>query len=939
MADASGSRLGESPQPVAVGRVVPPPVLSRLQEGRVWKQSQWVGAWRERWMSLTDGQLRFFSEEGEGPAILRRPTASLSLDALRGASPVGDGHFKRSCCFIVFLETGEQKKSWSLNLQANSEAERDAWVSVFTQASKEAAERLARNAAAAAAAAQAKASPAAPEPPSQGAAPKARAKPKSVFAPPPPPPPRPKSKAAPKARTTPKAPPLGRRLAVQSLSPQVSLDKTVFSALVDEAMAHSTSCNSVDSENGSVGDESRGAGNAMSPRVSSDSDASGSVAGALGELFTPRQVGDHAKRVRSALEKRSQKGKVALVDNRVAQNVAIVLKRLRVDAEQLRDALKILDFDLEVETDELKRLQDVLPSVDQLRILKDYKGDVRDLRDIERDLKILSTVDRLGPRLHIIALRKSIFTTRKRLWEETQCIRMACTELTESILLRDVLRAVLRMFNFINHGIDKLDMSTVKGFDITSALRIGEFKAVGGSPTPFGNFTGLHFVVTQVLLERPAARSEDFVAEFPSLRRGSALNLAQINRDAAALKQETEFVEQELIWHRDSYADPVEIEKDLSTPVTAHPLVGGEGQVRPADDQAATLQAPLLSPVPEDRTARPGYALQPKGAPVIATPRNMLRRFGARLGAAAKGWRGLPRAPPSTSCWLRELEAIRVPNAETGKRPRGRWRGVSVCSNQTIEVHGAARVRVFGLRGALVESLSSCRASKYAAAWKQWFPHGIEVGGPTEEHRLRFACSSQQEESAWIGALRNAAVGPGFGWLESLRPSGLRAGTWCRRRWYVAHPNEANDIAKLQWFQSADAAWRRPAKPMGVFQIDAAVSLEQAPDEATSTLSAVALLEAQSRPFVFAVREASRSSPRWHFFAASSLTFFEEWMRLFPRRPSFQMVMALEGAEVQAVGECCDDACCSRGVHQASGASLTAASRASYGASSETSGR
>jgi hypothetical protein len=219
--------------------------------------------------------------------------------------------------------------------------------------------------------------------------------------------------------------------------------------------------------------------------------------------FTPRPVSEKSLLARRKLgesKRRSQSSK-ALLSNVVAQNIAIVLKKIGLGIEELRGAVLRLDFDLSLTEGDLERLREVLPTAQEVQPLLAFKGDQAELRDIEQQVLRLVTIERVGPRLHCLALKKGLLERRQRLWEDITCIRSACAELMESPLLRDVLLAVLRMFNFINHGNESLEIGSARGFDITTASKIGDFRAAGESSdaeTSLEKFTGLHFVVAQV---------------------------------------------------------------------------------------------------------------------------------------------------------------------------------------------------------------------------------------------------------------------------------------------------------------------------------------------------------------------------------------------------------------------------------------------------------
>lgn len=756
-------------------------------------------------MILEDAQLCFFAlvpaldgaaqeaplgcDEARKPPLQGRvPTVSIPVEALRDAWLVSEHKFRRRNCLAFFVQGQPSEKGVTIAIATSSSEVQSAWVDILrrvvcgelsiprlsptvqiagqmavdegrtTQQDDSSVEDTTSISDCATAPADftcfkgkgcAKGRGKAPVAPGK-AAPKGRGKGPPVA------PPVPVAKGAGKARGKPgkgARPPLGRVLTVKPMDHTVKLEDTVFGAMVP--------LESEDSQDEK--DESE------------ESDSA--VAGALREAFSAA-TNDSASRFEAA--RRRKASKRGVIDSRTAQNAEIVLRRLSIGVEDLRHAMDTLDFNVALSVEELERLRFSLPSSNQLKPLLEYRGDTSQLRDIEQKLLILGQVERMNSRLHVLSLKKSLLPRRQTLLEETNRVRCACSELMESRILRDLLEAVLRMFNFVNHGIERLERGTVRGFDITSALRVAEFKAVGnaGTGVPFTNFTGLHFIVSQVLQKRPYVTWRDLHQELLSLPGGAGLNVRCIASDARDLLREASFLATETSEFRASYESKPDIEEEA----------------RPQAADSELNCEPLLSPVPELTSVRRST---PSWNPARDAAVQQLPEPGKLLTCFA---------PRGASLLCEELPSLEP-----------RWRFVRVGPGGSLEVHSKAKTRTVSLQGAVIRPLETARESAVPppASCSQEASHvhrvlGVEVS--TEEGSLRFLCSTEEEVNQWVTRLRSEASNATAGWLKLAKVTSGGDGEQAFRRWWCVFDP---DNREFRYYRSAMAARRISSMPSG----------------------------------------------------------------------------------------------------------------------------
>merc|ERR1719223_1729110 len=92
---------------------------------------------------------------------------------------------------------------------------------------------------------------------------------------------------------------------------------------------------------------------------------------------------------------------------------------------------------------------------------------------------------------------KNMPSVHVRLLARIRSLRDACIHVRDSASLRKVLGTVLRVGNYLNHGVDAPDAGggvEVRGFAIESLLKLREFRAAQG-----GEISALHCVVLHLL--------------------------------------------------------------------------------------------------------------------------------------------------------------------------------------------------------------------------------------------------------------------------------------------------------------------------------------------------------------------------------------------------------------------------------------------------------
>ncbi|GBG24385.1 Formin-like protein 3 [Hondaea fermentalgiana] len=142
---------------------------------------------------------------------------------------------------------------------------------------------------------------------------------------------------------------------------------------------------------------------------------------------------------------------VELLDPKRQQNVGIAFARLRISPEVLRNCIVNLDLKrLGGGADRVNMLTNILPSSDEARLVLDYDGDESMLGKIELLFRELGTISSLPQRIKAWTIQLRYKQQVAEAQEQTQMVLKACEEIEHSSALRQTLRVILALGNYLN---------------------------------------------------------------------------------------------------------------------------------------------------------------------------------------------------------------------------------------------------------------------------------------------------------------------------------------------------------------------------------------------------------------------------------------------------------------------------------------------------------
>ncbi|CAE7706269.1 FH6, partial [Symbiodinium necroappetens] len=258
-------------------------------------------------------------------------------------------------------------------------------------------------------------------------------------------------------------------------------------------------------------------------------------------------------------------GKMCLIDPKRAQNLAIILRQVALPTEELCDVVRGLRLQHPISTEALEHIHEFLlpPLLESAEMFASYDGPLQSLRDVERQLLPLARIPRLKARVKCLLFGKTMPGVRAGLEARIRTLQEACNQVRSSHALRRILGTVLRIGNFLNHGIDAPDAAgvEVRGFTMESLLKLRDFRAgqAGESSVTALHCIALHLLPTdpqlplQLREELKAALEVGGDATTGGASGGPSSNIGELRDAVGRFRREADLLQNEVECHAASY--------------------------------------------------------------------------------------------------------------------------------------------------------------------------------------------------------------------------------------------------------------------------------------------------------------------------------------------------------------------------------------------------
>ncbi|XP_055469916.1 disheveled-associated activator of morphogenesis 2 isoform X1 [Psammomys obesus] len=236
---------------------------------------------------------------------------------------------------------------------------------------------------------------------------------------------------------------------------------------------------------------------------------------------------------------------LSVIDGRRAQNCIILLSKLKLSNEEIRQAILRMDEQEDLAKDMLEQLLKFIPEKSDIDLLEEHKHEIERMARADRFLYEMSRIDHYQQRLQALFFKKKFQERLAEAKPKVEAILLASRELTVSKRLKQMLEVVLAIGNFMNKG----QRGGAYGFRVASLNKIADTKS-----SIDRNISLLHYLI--MILEKHFPDIMNMPSELQHLSEAAKVNLAELEKEVGALRRGLRAVEVELEYQRCQARDP-----------------------------------------------------------------------------------------------------------------------------------------------------------------------------------------------------------------------------------------------------------------------------------------------------------------------------------------------------------------------------------------------
>ncbi|XP_021565522.1 disheveled-associated activator of morphogenesis 2 [Carlito syrichta] len=230
---------------------------------------------------------------------------------------------------------------------------------------------------------------------------------------------------------------------------------------------------------------------------------------------------------------------LSVIDGRRAQNCIILLSKLKLSNEEIRQAVLKMDEQEDLAKDMLEQLLKFIPEKSDIDLLEEHKHEIDRMARADRFLYEMSRIDHYQQRLQALFFKKKFQERLAEAKPKVEAILLASRELIRSKRLKQMLEVVLAIGNFMNKG----QRGGAYGFRVASLNKIADTKS-----SIDRNISLLHYLI--MILEKHFPDILHMPSELQHLPEAAKVNLAELEKEVGNLKKGLRAVEVELEYQR-----------------------------------------------------------------------------------------------------------------------------------------------------------------------------------------------------------------------------------------------------------------------------------------------------------------------------------------------------------------------------------------------------
>ncbi|NXG73260.1 DAAM2 protein, partial [Baryphthengus martii] len=230
---------------------------------------------------------------------------------------------------------------------------------------------------------------------------------------------------------------------------------------------------------------------------------------------------------------------LSVIDGRRAQNCVILLSKLKLSNEEIRQAILKMDEQEDLAKDMLEQLLKFVPEKSDTDLLEEHKHEIERMARADRFLFEMSRIDHYQQRLQALFFKKKFPERLAEAKPKVEAILLASKELIRSKRLRQLLEVVLAFGNYMNKG----QRGSAYGFKVSSLNKIADTKS-----SIDRNITLLHYLI--MIFEKNYPDILDIQSELQHLPEAAKVNLVELEKEVNNIKTGLKAVESELDYQK-----------------------------------------------------------------------------------------------------------------------------------------------------------------------------------------------------------------------------------------------------------------------------------------------------------------------------------------------------------------------------------------------------
>ncbi|XP_072689234.1 disheveled-associated activator of morphogenesis 2 isoform X1 [Canis lupus baileyi] len=236
---------------------------------------------------------------------------------------------------------------------------------------------------------------------------------------------------------------------------------------------------------------------------------------------------------------------LSVIDGRRAQNCIILLSKLKLSNEEIRQAILKMDEQEDLAKDMLEQLLKFIPEKSDIDLLEEHKHEIERMARADRFLYEMSRIDHYQQRLQALFFKKKFQERLAEAKPKVEAILLASRELIRSKRLTQMLEVVLAIGNFMNKG----QRGGAYGFRVASLNKIADTKS-----SIDRNISLLHYLI--MILEKHFPDILNMPSELQHLPEAAKVNLAELEKEVGNLRRGLRAVEVELEYQKRQVREP-----------------------------------------------------------------------------------------------------------------------------------------------------------------------------------------------------------------------------------------------------------------------------------------------------------------------------------------------------------------------------------------------